>query len=186
MVSGRLVFVSGHDPEVGGRLVYRGRMGREVSVPAARAAVRLAAANALASARATVGGGRRLGRCVALTCFVVATPEALGTGTAGDRARLPAAIVGPAIALIRRVLGPAPPPVVWLRPATGLAGGMPVEVELTLELRDPPEAAARQGGTGRESRRRPLRRGRPRERPVRARGAGGAAGAPRRSGRRTS
>jgi enamine deaminase RidA (YjgF/YER057c/UK114 family) len=134
VASGRLLFVSGHDPEVGGRLRYRGRVGRGVSLPAARAAVRLAAANALAAARATVGNGRRLGRCVALTCFVDATPDVIGTLSGGGRSAM--ALVGSALALIRRVLGPAPP-VVWLRPATGLAGGMPVEVELTLEVIGP-------------------------------------------------
>jgi hypothetical protein len=126
--------VSGHDPEVRGRLRYRGRIGREISLSAARAAVRLAAANALASARATVGEGRGLGRCVALTCFVDATLEVVGNMSGGGPSA--SALVGGALALVRRVLGPGPP-VVWLRPATGLAGGMPVEVELTLEVIGP-------------------------------------------------
>ena len=134
MASGRLLFVSGHDPEAGGRLRYRGRVGREVSLSAARAAVRLAAANALASARATVGDDRRLGRCLALTCFVDTAPDVIGTASGGGLSAT--ALVGGALALVRRVLGQAPP-VVWLRPATGLAGGMPVEVELTLEVREP-------------------------------------------------
>lgn len=123
MEGGGFLFVSGHDPEAGGRLVYRGRLGRELTLSQGRAAARLATLNALASARATLGSLDRVRRCVALTCFID------GTGAA-----LCPALAVRALALLRAVLGPGPTPVVWLRPAAALAGGMPVEVELLLEV----------------------------------------------------
>jgi enamine deaminase RidA (YjgF/YER057c/UK114 family) len=118
-----LVFVSGHDPEAQGRLVYRGRVGRELTPAVGRAAARLATLNAFASARAALGSLDCVRRCITLTAFVD------GTG-----ASLSPAILDRALALVRALLGQDARPVVWLRPATGLAGGMPVEVELLLEV----------------------------------------------------
>ncbi|MBI4013712.1 MAG: RidA family protein [Candidatus Rokubacteria bacterium] len=125
MAAGGLVFVSGQDPEAGGRLVYRGRVGRELTARQARAALRLAALNALAAAHGVLGSLAGVRRCVALTCFVDAAEGALDADLTRD-----------ATALLRRAFPSAPPPVVWLRPASGLAGGMPVEVELVLERAD--------------------------------------------------
>ena len=158
--AGARLFVAGHDPERDGRLVYRGRAGQSVPVEDARAALRLATANALASARAAVGSLERF-RCVVLVGFVSSVaPDGLNP-------RLLAASL--------RLLGTALPagsrPAVWLRAAQGLAGGMPVEVELVLEAR-------------RHGAREPLALSR---RPRRLRKAGPAAArAPRRSGARTS
>jgi enamine deaminase RidA (YjgF/YER057c/UK114 family) len=135
--AGALLFVSGHDPERGGRLAYRGRVGAGVSAAGARAAARLATANALVSARAALGSLARVRRCVALTVFVDAAPGTLEPG-----------VLGGALGLVASAVGGAPP-AVWLRPARGLAGGMPVEVELLLETRRPgggapaPRAGAR-------------------------------------------
>ena len=134
VAAGRLLFVSGHDPEVGGRLVYRGRIGLAVTKRAATRAVHLATLNALASAQATVGSLRRVRRCVVLTCFVAALPDSL------DRR-----LTDQAVALVMAALRAATPPAVWLRPAASLAGGMPVEVELVLELRRPLPAVTRRG-----------------------------------------
>ena len=123
------------------------------------AALRLATANALASARAAVGSLNRL-RCVVLTAFVsTPTPAGLAPEHLED-----------SLALLAAVLAPGDPPAVWLRAAQGLAGGMPVEVELVLEAR----RRARQP--------RPVS---PRPRRPRTGGTGGAR-APRRSGGRTS
>jgi enamine deaminase RidA (YjgF/YER057c/UK114 family) len=121
--AGTLLFVAGHDPEAGGRLVFRGRVARDLDGTAARAAARLTTANALASARSAIGSLARIRRCVALTCFVDAEPGALDP-----------TLVNEALALLADALGPGSPPVLCLRPAQGLAGGMPVEVELLLEL----------------------------------------------------
>jgi enamine deaminase RidA (YjgF/YER057c/UK114 family) len=125
VAAGGLVFVSGQDPEAGGRLVYRGRVGRELTARQARAALRLAALNALAAAHGVLGSLAGVRRCVVLTCFVDAAEGALDADLTRD-----------ATALLRRAFPSAPSPVVWLRPARGLAGGMPVEVELVLERAD--------------------------------------------------
>jgi enamine deaminase RidA (YjgF/YER057c/UK114 family) len=123
VAAGGLLFVSGQDPEARGRLVYRGRVGREVSRSEARAAIRLATFNGLAVAAATLGSLASARRCAVLACFV----DAAG-------ARITADLAGAALALVRRAFPGAAPPVLWLRPARGLASGMPVEVELILEL----------------------------------------------------
>src|SRR5262249_10733552 len=152
--------VAGHDPERGGRLVYRGRIGQSVSAGDASAALRLATANALASARATVGSLDRA-RCVVLGAF-------LSSANAED---LAPELLADSLALGATALPAGAYPARWLRPAQGLAGGMPVEVELLLE-------------TGPRRSREPLtRKGR-----TRPRRTGGAepARAPRRSAGRTS
>jgi enamine deaminase RidA (YjgF/YER057c/UK114 family) len=118
-----LLFVSGQDPARGGRLAYRGRVGDGLSLADGKAAARLATLNALAAATVAVGSLARVRRCIALTCFVDGAPGAVSRRLVGD-----------ALALLRLAFPGAPPPVVWLRPAHGLAGGMPVEVELVLEL----------------------------------------------------
>jgi enamine deaminase RidA (YjgF/YER057c/UK114 family) len=154
--SGSRLFVAGHDPERGGRLVYRGRVGESVRVEDTGAALRLATANALASARDAAGTLARL-RCVVLTAFVsTASPAGLDPGLLED-----------SLALLAVALPAGRRPAVWLRPAQGLAAGMPVEIELMLEAvggRPSPAGAVRRRRTG----------------------APGAARRPRRSGARTS
>jgi enamine deaminase RidA (YjgF/YER057c/UK114 family) len=121
---GARLFVAGHDPERGGRLAYRGRVGQTVSARDARAAFRLATANALAAARAATGSLKRF-RCVVLTGFVASTtPDGLDP-----------VILMDGLALLAATLPARDRPAVWLRPAQSLAGGMPVEVELVLEAR---------------------------------------------------
>jgi enamine deaminase RidA (YjgF/YER057c/UK114 family) len=125
VAAGGLVFVSGQDPERGGRLAYRGRVGAEVTGRQARAALRLATLNALAAAASLLGSLDGVRRCLVLGCFVD-----------GVDGHVHPTLAAGALALLRRVFGTAP--ALWLRPARGLAGGMPVEVELVLELECPP------------------------------------------------
>jgi hypothetical protein len=135
---------------------------------AAGAAARLATANALVSARRSL---RTLARArpLVLAAYVDASP---GTLTPG--------LLEPALRLLAETLG-GPPPALWLRPARSLAGGMPVEVELILEVR-------RTGRRGRGARTEPRPAGGPvrpaSQRRRRRPGAGGAArGRPRSAGR---
>jgi YjgF/chorismate_mutase-like putative endoribonuclease len=130
--SGSRLFVAGHDPERGGRLLYRGRVGEAVRVRDTDAALRLATANALASARQAAGSLERL-RSVVLIAFVsAATSEALDPG-----------LLSGSLALLAAALPAGGAPTVWLRPAQSLAAGMAVEVELMLEFVD---AGARRVG----------------------------------------
>jgi hypothetical protein len=94
-----------------------------VSRAEARAAIRLAALNGLGAAEAALGSLAAARRCAVLTCFVDAADGPV-------EPQLATAALG----LLRRAFPGGPPPVLWLRPARGLAGGMPVEVELILEL----------------------------------------------------
>ena len=158
VLAGTRLFVAGHDPERDGRLAYRGRVGQSVSVGDTAEALRLATQNALASARG-VAGSLDHRRCVVLVGFVSsATPDGLDPALLTD-----------SLALLAAALAPGSRPAVWLRPAQGLAGGMPVEVELVLEAR-------RQGARQLLSRRTRRRRT----------GAPATARPPRRSGARTS
>ena len=70
--------MSGHDPEAGGRLVYRGRAGVELTLAETRAAAGLAALNALASAEAALGSLSRARRCLVLTHLAWMSPSASG------------------------------------------------------------------------------------------------------------
>jgi enamine deaminase RidA (YjgF/YER057c/UK114 family) len=158
--SGARLFVAGHDPERDGRLAYRGRMGRSVSIEDTARALRLATQNALAAARASVGSLEHL-RCVLLVGFVV-------SATSDD---LAPALFADSLALLAAVLPTGDPPAACLRSAQSLAGGMPVEVELVLEAR---RRAVRQP-LALTDRARPLRKG-----------GRAAARAPRRSAARTS
>jgi hypothetical protein len=58
-----------------------------------------------------------------LTCFVDAADGALSPAIATD-----------AVGLLHRIFGRAASPVVLLRPARRLAGGIPVDVKLLAEL----------------------------------------------------
>jgi enamine deaminase RidA (YjgF/YER057c/UK114 family) len=147
--AGSRLFVAGHDPERDGRLVYRGRVGEDVPVRDTGAALQLATANALASAREAAGSLERL-RCVVLSAFVsTAATEALAPG-----------VLSASLALLADAIPAGSPPTVWLRPAQGLAAGMAVEIELILEVvgRARPARAVRRPRTGaRVGARRPRR-----------------------------
>jgi enamine deaminase RidA (YjgF/YER057c/UK114 family) len=159
VASGTRLFVSGHDPERDGRLTYRGRVGQSVAVEDTAPALRLATQNALASVRAVVGSLDRV-RCVLFVGFVSsATAAGLDPRLARD-----------SLELLAAALPAGARPAVCLRPAQGLAAGMPVEVELVLEVRR---------GRARRSALRPRAVRRPKE-------GGAAARAPRRSAARTS
>ena len=139
VTSGSRLFVAGHDPERDGRLVYRGRVGGAVRVRDTDAALRLATANALASAREAAGSLERL-RCVVLTAYVsTARSDAVAPG-----------VLEESLALVVMALPASSRPAAWLRPAQGLAAGMAVEVELLLETVPPARrrGPVRRRGTG--------------------------------------
>jgi enamine deaminase RidA (YjgF/YER057c/UK114 family) len=72
----RLIFIAGQVPTSGGRDVYVGKLGGEVSLEDGQAAARLCAINILAQLRAALDGNLdRVVACVRLGGFVNATPE---------------------------------------------------------------------------------------------------------------
>ena len=74
-ISGKLLFVAGQLPFVGGKVAMAGRLGEDVSLEQGQEAARICALNLLAQARAACGGDlSRLARCLKLGGFVSCTP----------------------------------------------------------------------------------------------------------------
>ena len=75
-ISGKLLFVAGQLPFVGGKVAVAGRLGEDVSLEQGREAARICALNLLAQVRAACGGDLgRLARCLKLGGFVSCIPE---------------------------------------------------------------------------------------------------------------
>ena len=72
---GEIVFVSGHGPFKDGEYLYRGKLGREIDVPAGQQAARLTILNLLASLKAEIGELERVKRVVKLLVLVNSDPE---------------------------------------------------------------------------------------------------------------
>ena len=68
--TGKLVFVSGQVPREKGELMFRGRVGRDLTVDDGRAAARLCALNALAAVKKEIGDLDRVQRVVKVTGWV--------------------------------------------------------------------------------------------------------------------
>jgi enamine deaminase RidA (YjgF/YER057c/UK114 family) len=76
VVSGGLVFVSGQLPIAGGKVVYTGRLGAELSLADGQQAARLCGLNLIAQVKAALGGDLdRIRRVVRLGGFVNCTPD---------------------------------------------------------------------------------------------------------------
>jgi enamine deaminase RidA (YjgF/YER057c/UK114 family) len=75
--TGNLLFLSGQTPQIGGRAVVCGLVGRDLDVAEAADGARLAALNALAQARSVLGSLGRIKRVVRITGYV-ASVESFG------------------------------------------------------------------------------------------------------------
>ncbi|HEV2357593.1 MAG TPA: RidA family protein [bacterium] len=75
VVSGKLVFVSGHGPLRDGRVVYGGKLGRDLTTEQGYEAAQFVMLNCLASLRAAIGSLDRVRRVVKLLGMVNGTPE---------------------------------------------------------------------------------------------------------------
>jgi enamine deaminase RidA (YjgF/YER057c/UK114 family) len=75
--SGNLLFISGQIANEGGRILYPGKLGREVDVPTGALAARGCALHALAIARKMLGSLDDVAQVVKLTVFV-ASAEGFG------------------------------------------------------------------------------------------------------------
>lgn len=75
ITAGDLVFVSGHGPMRNGEFVYRGKLGRDVSVEDGYKAAELVILNCLASLKAEIGDLDRVKQIVKLLGMVNSTPD---------------------------------------------------------------------------------------------------------------
>ena len=74
-IVGNLLFLSGHVPQRGSRVIYPGRLGANLTVAQGREAARLTAVNIIAGIRQAVGDLEHVKSIVRTLNFVVCTPE---------------------------------------------------------------------------------------------------------------
>lgn len=126
IIDGDHVLTSGQLPFVDGQLPVTGQVGSEVDPEQAKEAARLCAINALAAIRAAIGDLDRVEQVVKVVGFVSSAPDF--TGQPG--------VINGASELLGEVFGPAGE---HARSAVGVAAlplGTPVEVEVTVRIRD--------------------------------------------------
>jgi enamine deaminase RidA (YjgF/YER057c/UK114 family) len=122
--SGSYVYVSGQLPLVGGKLVFVGKVGAEVTPEQGKEAARVSGINALAALASVVGSLDKVKRIVKVTGFVASAPGF--TAQPG--------VVNGASDLFKDVFGETGQ---HARSAIGVAElplGVPVEVELIAEV----------------------------------------------------
>jgi enamine deaminase RidA (YjgF/YER057c/UK114 family) len=123
--SGDLIFTSGQTPTHAGKLLIRGKLGREVSIEEGQHAARLSILNCLAALNAELGSLDRIEAVIKLTGYVASAEGFCDQPT----------VINGASVLLEEVFGPAGK---HARAALGVAelpGGAPVEVELVVRVR---------------------------------------------------
>jgi enamine deaminase RidA (YjgF/YER057c/UK114 family) len=123
--TGNLLFLSGMLPVAGGKPAFVGRLGEELDAEQGREATRLAAVNVLAAARKHLGSLDKVTKVVRLSVYLA---------TAGDFFDQPRVADG-ASELLRDVFGEDKMSVRSVIGVASLPLGMPVEVEVTMEVR---------------------------------------------------
>lgn len=124
--TGNLVFTSGQLPRVDGELTHVGTVGAGVTPEQAKEAAQACALNAIAAVKAEIGDLGLVRRVVKVVGFVASTPDFTGQP----------AVVNGASELLGKVFGDAG---VHARSAVGVAAlplGVPVEVEMIVEVAD--------------------------------------------------
>ena len=122
--SGKLLFLTGMLPVVDHKAKYVGRLGKELDTETGRDAARTAALSGLAAAKEALGSLDRVARVVRFTIFMA---------THGDFFDQPK--VADAVSdLLRDVFGPEKIPARLVIGVASLPLGMPVELELILEV----------------------------------------------------
>lgn len=122
--TGNLLFLTGALPALGHDVQYRGRMGTEFDTTQGRAATRLAALNALVTAKEHLGTLNRVKRVVRLGVMLA---------TSGDQVDH-AQIADAASELFREVFGSAKNPVRLVYGVASLPFNAPVELEVIFEV----------------------------------------------------
>ena len=122
--AGDLLFLSGMLPLEDGRPKYTGVIGHTLHLEDAREAARIAALNGLAAARAALGSLEHIRQVARLAVYLRTSPTFTAHATVADAASAVLhSVLGPAAAHTRLVFGVA-----------SLPAGMPVELELILEV----------------------------------------------------
>jgi enamine deaminase RidA (YjgF/YER057c/UK114 family) len=124
--SGNTVYTAGQLPMTDGQLLSVGKVGAEVGAAEAAVLARTCALNALAAAASVAGGVSAICRVVKLTGFVASAPDFTGQPQ----------VVNGASELLLEIFGEAGR---HARSAVGVAVlplNAPVEIELTVEVRD--------------------------------------------------
>lgn len=122
--SGNLLFLSGHGPMRDGRIVYQGKVGRDLSIEQGREAARLTGLNLLATARETLGSLDRVRRVL----------KVLGMVQCADDFTDHPAVINGFSDLMVEVFGDAGR---HARSAVGMGSlpfGIAVEIEMILEV----------------------------------------------------
>jgi enamine deaminase RidA (YjgF/YER057c/UK114 family) len=121
---GTLLFLTGALPVLGRDMKYHGRIGAELDTAQGRAATRLAALNALVTAKEHLGSLNRVTRVVRLGVMLA---------TSGDRVEHPK-IADAASELFRDVFGSAKNPVRLVYGVASLPFNAPVELDVIFEV----------------------------------------------------
>jgi enamine deaminase RidA (YjgF/YER057c/UK114 family) len=122
---GELLYLSGTTCYVDGELLYRGRVGAELTVEEGYAAARQTALNLVSVIKATLGDLDRVERVVKLNGYVNSAP---------DFDRQPAVING-ASELLQEVFGERGKHARTSLGVSDLPGHIPVEIELIVQVR---------------------------------------------------
>ena len=122
--AGNLLFLTGALPVLGHEVKYRGRIGAEFDTTQGRAAARLAALNALVTAKEHLGSLNRVKRVVRLGVMLA---------TSGDQVEHPK-VADAASELFRDVFGGAKNPVRLIYGVASLPFNAPIELELIFEV----------------------------------------------------
>ena len=152
--SGNLLFTSGHGPLRDGRVAYQGKVGRELTVEQGQEAARLTGLNLLATVRDAIGSLDRVRRVV----------KVLGMVQCADDFTDQPKVINGFSDLMVEVFGDAGR---HARSAVGMGSlpfGIPVEIEMVLEISGPAGPAGRPRKRTSASARRASRRGAPRRR----------------------
>ena len=75
VITGKLAFVSGQIPIKDGKIIYAGKVSKDLSVEDAQKAARLCVINALAQLKAELGNLDRISKIVKVSGFVNSPPE---------------------------------------------------------------------------------------------------------------
>jgi enamine deaminase RidA (YjgF/YER057c/UK114 family) len=123
--TGNLLYLSGMLPNVGRELKFLGRIGAELDMHQGCEAAHLATLNVLAAAKKHLGSLDRVTRVVKLAVYLATAPDFTAHPKVADAAS----------ELLRDVFGPESLPVRMVFGVATLPLGMPVEVEVILEVR---------------------------------------------------